>query len=112
MSSASANSSKKIASFEKEVEKIKICMGPFKAVLNDKEYMLKMDPEYAKDDSVEMMELAIPVSTYTKTFDENGKITKRTDNKTGIEYVLDKDSVIKATKSSKQKKSDKSMAEK
>ena len=39
-------------------------------------------------------------------FDKNiiYKLTKRTDNKTGIEYVLDKDSVIKATKSSKQKK--------
>ena len=83
MSNASANSSKKITSFEKEVEKIKLVMGPFSAVLNDKEYVLKMDPEYARTYTEQMAELAIPVKTYTKTFDENGNITARIDDKTG-----------------------------
>lgn len=83
MSNASANSSKKLTSFEKEVEKIKLVMGPFSAVLNDKEYTLKMDPEYAKTYTEQMTELAIPVKTYTKTFDENGNIVARIDEKTG-----------------------------
>lgn len=83
MSNASANSSKKLTSFEKEVEKIKLVMGPFSAVLNDKEYVLKMDPEYARTYTEQMTELAIPVKTYTKTFDENGNITARIDDKTG-----------------------------
>ena len=87
--SASANSSKKLASFEKEVEKIKLVMGPFSAVLNDKEYTLKMDPEYARTYTEQMAELAIPVGTYTKVLDKNGKITKRIDDKTG--KVLDSD---------------------
>lgn len=91
MSSASANSSKKVTSFEKEVEKIKLVMGPFSAVLNDKEYVLKMDPEYAKTYTEQMAELSIPVGTYTKTIDKNGKITKRVDNKTGKEYKSSKE---------------------
>ena len=89
MSSASANSSKKLASFEKEVEKIKLVMGPFGAVLNDKEYTLKMDPKYARIYTEQMAELAIPVGTYTGVLDKNGKITKRIDDKTG--KVLDSD---------------------
>ena len=92
MSSASANSSKKLASFEKEVEKIKLVMGPFSAVLNDKEYTLKMDPEYARTYTEQMAELAIPVGTYTEVFDKNGQITKRIDDKTG--KVLDSDKNI------------------
>jgi hypothetical protein len=83
MSSASANSSRKLTSFEKEVEKIKIVMGPFSAVLNDKEYVLKMDPEYAKTYTEQMTELAIPVKTYTKTIDKDGNIVARIDDKTG-----------------------------
>lgn len=83
MSNASANSSKKLTSFEKEVEKIKLVMGPFSAVLNDKEYVLKMDPEYARTYTEQMTELAIPVKTYTKKFDKNGNITARIDDKTG-----------------------------
>lgn len=83
MSDANAKSSIKRTSFKKEVEKIKLVMGPFCAVLNDKEYMLKMDPEYARSYSVEMMELAIPVGTYTKVVDKNGKITARVNDKTG-----------------------------
>lgn len=90
MSSASANSSKKLASFEKEVEKIKLVMGPFSAVLNDKEYILKMDPEYARTYTKQMAELAIPVGTYTKVLDKNGKIIKRIDDKTGKVLDLDK----------------------
>lgn len=89
MSSASANSSKKLASFEKEVEKIKLVMGPFDAVLNDKEYTLKMDPEHARIFTEQMAELAIPVGTYTRVLDKNGKITKTIDDKTG--KVLDSD---------------------
>lgn len=98
MSSASANSSKKLASFEKEVEKIKedekikLVMGPFRAVLKDKEYTLKMDPEYAKIYTKQMDELAISVGTYTKVLDKNGQITKRIDDKTG--KVLDSDKNI------------------
>ena len=88
MSDANAKSSTRKTSFKEEVEKIKIVMGPFKTVLNDKEYTLKMDPEYAKDFSVEMMELAIPVGTHTNTLDKNGKITKRIDAKTGKEFVM------------------------
>lgn len=89
MSDANAKSSKKVTSFEKEVEKIKLVMGPFSAVLNDKEYTLKMDPEYARTYTEQMAELAIPVGTYTKVLDKNGKITKRIDDKTG--KVLDSD---------------------
>lgn len=83
MSSASANSSRKLTSFEEEVEKIKLVMGPFSAVLNDKEYTLKMDPEYAKTYREQMAELAIPVKTYTKTIDKDGNIVARIDDKTG-----------------------------
>ena len=83
MSNASANSSRKLTSFEKEVEKIKLVMGPFSAVLNDKEYVLKMDPEYAKTYTEQMTELAIPVKPYTITLDENGNVVARIDDKTG-----------------------------
>ncbi len=83
MSSASANSSRKLTSFEKEVEKIKLVMGPFSAVLNDKEYVLKMDPEYAKTYTEQMTELAIPVKTYTKKMDKDGNVVARIDDKTG-----------------------------
>lgn len=99
MSDANAKSSKKVTSFKEEVEKIKLVMGPFTAVLNDKEYTLKMDPEYAKTYTEQLMELAIPVGTYTKTVDKNGKITKRVDDKTG--YVLDKNSLETAIKNQK-----------
>lgn len=88
-------SSKNATSFEKEVEKIKIVMGPFQAVLNDKEYVLKMDPEYAKSYTEQMMELSKPVGTYTKTFDKDGKIVKRTDINTGTEYIKGDDKSIK-----------------
>lgn len=95
MSDANAKSSKKVTSFEKEVEKIKLVMGPFSAVLNDKEYTLKMDPEYARTYTEQLMELSIPVGTYTKTVDRNGKIIARKDNKTGKNYVVAEKSVNK-----------------
>ena len=97
MSSANANSSRKVDSFEKEIEKIKIVMGPFSAVLNDKEYVLKMDPEYAKAYTEQMVELAIPVKNYTKVIDKNGKLVARIDEKTG------KNLNIKRKKSTKNK---------
>ncbi len=95
MSDANAKSSKKVTSFEKEVEKIKLVMGPFSAVLNDKEYTLKMDPEYARTYTEQMTELAIPVGTYTKTVDKKGNIIKRIDDKTGKVYVKDENGKIK-----------------
>ena len=93
MSDANAKSSKRVTSFEKEVEKIKLVMGPFSAVLNDKEYTLTMDPEYARTYTEQLMELAIPVGTFTKTVDRNGKIIARKDNKTGKNYVVAEKSV-------------------
>lgn len=95
MSDANAKSSKKVTSFEKEVEKIKIVMGPFKAVLKDKEYSLKMDPESAKSYTEPMVELAIPVGTYTKTVDKKGNVIKRIDDKTGKVYEKDENGKIK-----------------
>jgi len=92
MSDANAKSSKTKTSLQKEVEKIKIVMGPFSAVLNDKEYTLNMSPEYAKDFSVEMMELAIPVGDYKKSLDKNGNVLARVDSKAGKKYVLNKQS--------------------
>ena len=90
MSSANANSSVSKKTFNEEIQKIKVVMGPFKAVLNDKEYNLEMSPEYAKDFSVEMMELAIPVGDYKKVVDKNGKIKERIDMKTGKKFITNK----------------------
>lgn len=84
----------KLESFDKEVEKIQIVMGPFKAVLNDKEYVLKMEPEYAKSYTEQMAELEKTVGTYNKVVDNSGKIIRREDVKTGVKYISDKDGKI------------------
>lgn len=103
MSNANANSSTKVASLKKEVEKIKIVMGPFSAVLNDKEYMLVMDPETARAYTEEMVELAIPVKTYTKTIDSQGRIVARVDDKTGKNLMRKKAKSIAKDDSSNNK---------
>ena len=98
MSDANAKSSK---TSKKEVENIidiralEIVGGPI-SIESDK---FIMDPEHAFDFTVEMVDLVKSVGNYTGALDENGKIIKRVDNKTG--YVLDKSSIEKAIKKSK-----------
>ena len=75
MSNANAQSSIKVASSKKEVEKICCNFGKF--TTDGK--ILVMEPEYAKSYMEPMMELDKPVKTYRVTVDSNGKVVKRTD---------------------------------
>lgn len=90
-----ANAKSSVAS-KKEVEKgvsIKVVCGQMKV---DK--TLEMDPEHALDFSVEMVDLVKSVGSFTRIYDNNGNLVKRKDEKTKNEYVLDKNSVVKAIK--------------
>ena len=80
------------------VGKPKIVGGPLCILGKGKEYSMEMNPEYLLDFSEPMMDLAKSVGTYTGYIDENGKIAKRVDNKTGKKFNLNPESIKKAMK--------------
>ena len=86
MNSTSVNSSK--TSKEVKHNSIRIVGGPLNIVEKGKDYAIEMNPEYLIDFSTPMMDLAKSVGNFTGYLDENGKIIKRVDNKTGKEFVV------------------------
>ena len=94
MNSTSVNSSK--TSKEVKLNNIRVVGGPLNIVEKGKDYTIEMNPEYLIDFSTPMMDLAKSVGNFTGYIDENGKIIKRVDNKTGKEFVLNTNSINKA----------------
>ena len=116
MSNTSANSNVAKTS-KKEVksklnESIRVVGGPLQVLVNEKgKYYMDINPEHIVDFTTPMMDLSKSVGVYSKVVDENGKIVKRVDEKTGVEYVLDNNSIVKAT-NKKSKTSNKAKADK